>query len=223
MASQVLLILLFALAYATHEYCNLNVAKVVNTKYVRPDNGTNSSCPGLPCETLDYYASVSHYYNNTHFILMPGLHTLSTNFTLRYLENIAFIGENVAREKNEKSFFHIDIRCNTTVGFIFEQVKLVTIGNLSISHCGQNVSKEVFNCSKNLPCQAAVAFKTVHTLTMMSVNIYSSYGYGFAAEGLYGNSTIRECIFANNAGIEKQLVGGNFIVQYEHCPEEYTH
>ena len=200
------------------QVCSISyAAKEVNTKYVRPDNGTNSSCPRLPCETLDYYASVSHC-NNTQFILMPGLHTLSTNFTLRYLENITFMG---TRDKSEADLYRIE--CNATVGFIFEHIKLLNFENVSIFHCGRKVSNEIFDCSKELYfCQAAVAFKTVHTLTMVSVSIYKSYGYGFAADGLYGDSSIEECIFADNAGIEAQFVGGNFIVQYEHCPEEYT-
>ena len=219
MSCKVLVVLLVASVHILQVCCISYVAKEVNTKYVRPDNETNSSCPRLPCETLDYYASVSHC-NNTQFILMPGLHTLSTNFTLKYLNNIAFIG---MRDENKTSLHQVNIWCNDTVGFVFEHIKHLNFENLNIFHCGKKVSNESFDCSKELYfCQAAVAFKTVHTLTMVSVSIYKSYGYGFAADGLYGNSSIEECIFTDNAGIEAQFVGGNFIVQYEHCPEEYT-
>ena len=104
----------------------------VLVQYIRPDNGVNSSCPGLPCETLDYYASVSHC-NNTQFILMPGLHTLSRNFTLSCLENVAFIGRNGTRDSNNTG---VRIQCDAAVGFIFENVTFLTLKDLRISHCG---------------------------------------------------------------------------------------
>ena len=192
----------------------------VLVQYVRPDNGVNSSCPGLPCEILDYYASVSHC-NNTQFILMPGLHTLSRNFTLSCLENIAFIGRNGTRDSNNTG---VRIQCVAAVGFIFENVTFLTLKDLRISHCKRRIPNEIFDCSNELhhACQAAVTFKTVHTLVMLSVSVYASYGYGVAADGLYGNSTIEECNFKGNAGKPDQFIGGNFFGKYEHCPEEYT-
>ena len=57
---------------------------------------------------------------------------------------------------------------------------------------------------------------------MLSVSVYASYGYGVAADGLYGNSTIEECTFKVNTGKPDQFIGGNFFGKYEHCPEEYT-
>ena len=195
-----------------------SVEKLV--QYVRPDNRVNSSCPGLPCETLDYYASVSHC-NNTQFILMPGLHTLSKNFTLRRLENITFISKNGTRNSNDTG---LSIQCNASVGFVFENVNFLTLKDLRISHCGRRIPNEIFDCSKELhhACQAAVTFKRVYTLVMLSVSVYSSYGYGVAADGLYGNSTIDKCTFNKNAGTLDQFMGGNFYGKYEHCPEEYT-
>ena len=195
---------------------------LVNTRHYVKD--TNSSCPGQPCETLDYYASVSHC-NNTQFILMPGLHTLSRNFTLSYLENIAFIGgDDMSDTENSTGLGNVNIQCNTTVGFVFEHVKLLTLKHVRIFHCGRRIPNEIFNCSNELhhACQAAVTFKTVHTLVMLSVSVYASYGYGVAADGLYGNSTIEECTFKRNEGRPDQFVGGNFLGKYEHCPEEYT-
>ena len=200
-----------------------NVVCECKTLYVRPDNGTNSSCPGLPCETLDYYASVSHC-NNTQFILMPGLHTLSRNFTLSCLENITLNGGD---DSNITQYTELgvvaEIYCNETVGFIFQYVRALMFKNLSISHCGRKIPHSIFNWSKELhPYQAAVVLKDLHTLAMLSVAVQDSSGYGVLAVGLYGDSVLEECSFINNTGKKQRLVGGNLFVKYEQCPVEYT-
>ena len=174
--------------------------------YVRPDNGTNSSCPGLPCETLDYYANVSHC-NNTQFILMPGLHTLSANFSLSYLENIAFMGGNDIMDKGSTGV--AEVWCNGKAGFVFENVHFLELKHFSTFHCGQQLLPDsIFNCyEENHPCQAAVALKDIYSLTMQTLNVYMSHGYGVVAEGLYGNSTIEECTFTENTGKKRAICG----------------
>ena len=216
MSYQVLLVFITAMVLCVHSTMRPNATWEDRILYVRPDNVTNSSCPGLPCETLDYYANVSHS-NNTQFIIMPGLHRLSRTFSLSYLENITFIG--MTDPKNDT---HIpEIHYSAMVGLLFEQVKILTISNLSISHFGQSVPDSL-HCSGEL-CRAAVAIKTVYELKMLSVNVYASHGYGVAAEGLYGNSTIEDCNFVNNSGRNEQFAGGNFLVEYKQCPGEFTH
>ena len=71
-----------------------------------------------------------------------------------------------------------------------------------------------------LAIQAAVAMKEVYSLTMLSVSIQDSYGYGLAADGLYGISTINNCSFVRNKGehsATERYLGGNFILAYENC------
>ncbi len=108
--------------------------------YVRPDNGSNTTCPRQPCETLDHYANVSHL-NNTKFIFMPGLHTLSKNFRIDSLMNIELNSMNDSRNETEIA----EIQCYKAAGFIFKNVNFLTIKNLNISACGQNISVSTYS------------------------------------------------------------------------------
>ena len=183
--------------------------------YVRPDNGSNTTCPRQPCKTLNQYANVSHL-NNTQFIFMPGLHTLSLSFQISNLVSITF---SVA----EKTAY---IRCTVAAGFIFQNIDTLTIGNLTISSCGQKTSnKSFFSHFSLISFQVAVALKDVTALTMQSITIQHSNGYGIAAQGLYGNSTMEDCLLVNNTGRDDhsgRYVGGNFVLKYEDCPLEHT-
>ncbi len=121
-----------------------------------------------PCEILDQYANVTHL-NNTQFIFMPGLHTLSLSFQIANLVSITFS----AAEKTAH------IRCTVAAGFIFQNIDTLTIGNLTISSCGQKISGNTFfRHFSLLSFQAAVALKDVTALTMQSITIRDSNGYG---------------------------------------------
>ncbi len=174
--------------------------------YVRPDNGLNTTCPRQPCETLDHYANVSHL-NNTQFMFMPGLYTLSKNFRIESLMNIELNSMKDSRNETE-------IQCYKAAGFMFKNVNFLTIKNLQISTCGQNIPVSTYNNLGHF--QAAVALKDVTALTMQLITIQHSNGYGIAAEGLYGNSTMEDCLLVNNTG-GQQFFGGNFVLKYENC------
>ena len=191
------------------------------TWYIRPENPPNTTCPGLPCETLDYYANVSHV-NNTQFIFLSGVHKLRTNFTLCNLLSIQLVGSDTEEHIYNSAYPTPQVHCNATssAGFIFQNVSSLTIKNLSIVYCGQMIPKTVYNVS--LPVQAAVAMKQVSTLTMHSVTVQNSSGYGLVAEGLYDNSNISNCVFLYNTGNGRYYIGGNVAIMYKHCPAKYT-
>ena len=137
--------------------------------YVRPDNGSNTTCPRQPCKTLNQYANVSHL-SNTWFMFMPGLHTLSLNFQISDLVSITLFS---AAEKTAH------IHCTVAAGFIFQNIATLTIRNLTISSCGQKISdKSFFSHFSLISFQAAVALKDVTALTMQSITIRDSNGYG---------------------------------------------
>ena len=207
---------------ATDRQVNLFGASIV---YVRPENSSNATCPGLPYETLDHYANVSHS-NNTQFILLPGVHKLTHPFTLNNLQSIQLVGLSSQKRSGKRSctYLYPQIHCSKTnyssAGFIFVNIASLTIKNLKIVYCGQTIPKTVYNVS--LPVQAAVALKQVSTLTMHSVTVQNSSGYGLVAEGLYGNSSISSCIFLYNTGNKQFYVGGNVAIKYKRCPAKYT-
>ena len=205
-------LLLFAVLLAvTHQgHCFTNSRQDRDSiLYVRPDNGLNTTCPRQPCETLDHYANVSHL-NNTQFMFMRGLHTLSKNFRIDSLMNIELNSMKDSRNETEI----VKIQCYKAAGFMFKNVNFLTIKNLNISTCGQNIPVSTHNNLGHF--QAAVALKDVTALTMQSLTIRDSNGYGIAAEGLYGYSTMEDCLLVNNTG-GQQFFGGNFVLKYENC------
>ena len=118
----------------SHSYINYYGCCKEKVLYVHPERQPNTSCPDIPCETLDHYARVSHS-NQTHFVLMPGQHTLSTNFNLQQLSYIVMSALN-----NSMSYARVKIDCAENLGFNFVNIEFLTIQHLSISHCGQRVS-----------------------------------------------------------------------------------
>ena len=194
-----------------HTAITVQASDITRTVYIRPENTSNATCPGLPCETLDRYANVSHV-NNTQFVFLPGVHTLSKSFKLSNLQFIQLVSFNGLYPTPR-------VICNwTSFGFIFQNVNSLTVKNLNIVYCGQMIPKTVYNVS--LPVQAAVALKQVSTLTMYSVTVQNSSGYGLVAEGLYGNSSISNCQFKYNHGSGK-YIGGNVAILYRNCPTNY--
>ncbi len=200
---------LLTIALLAH-HCN-GEDKIV---YVRPDNGSNTTCPGQSCEPLDYYAGLTNYSNNTSFIFISGLHTLSKNFGIANLTNIQLI--------SFKSTEYAEIHCVTKAGLIFDSIKYLTVKNMKLSSCEQEIPANIYN-NTNIPLsmQAAIALKNIFTLTMYSTTIQDSSGYGMVVNGLYGNSTLDNCTLVNNIG-RGNSIGGNFVLNYQKCPELYT-
>lgn len=146
------------------QQCN-GKGKIINM-YVRPDNESNTTtCPGQPCESLDYYAGLTNYSNNTSFLFIPGLHTLSKSFKIKNVMNIQLFCMRQHNDKNEIA--SAEIQCKVTAGLIFENVQFLSIKNLDISSCGQKIASSTYNNARNHDLiLVAVAFKNVVTLTM---------------------------------------------------------
>ncbi len=180
-------------------YCFTQNNEENKIMYIRPDNGSNTTCPGQPCEPLDYYAGLTNYSNNACFIFISGLHTLSKSFTITNGTNNQLLGVNDTFSRNQT--VSTEIQCNTSAGFIFENVEYLIIKNLKIDVCGQVIPANIYNnTSIPLSMQTAVALKNIFILTMYSTTIQDSSGYGMVVNGLYGNSTLDNCKLINNTG-----------------------
>ncbi len=115
-------------------YCFTQNNEENKIMYVRPDNGFNTTtCPGQPCESLDYYTGLTNYSNNTSFIFIPGLHALSKSFTFTNCRNIQLLGIKNTFSRNQT--VSTEIQCNISAGFIFENVENLVIKNMKINLC----------------------------------------------------------------------------------------
>ena len=71
-------------------------SQVTASRYVSPTGNSSSQCPpGQQCLTMDEYASQPgiHFLSNTAFIFLQGFHQLTSNVTIRGVQNVSFQGD----------------------------------------------------------------------------------------------------------------------------------
>ncbi len=109
--------------------------------FVKPNASQAQECPGQPCFTLDQYTQQAGRYFTTgsHFLFLPGDHSLQTTLSITNVSNITLGGEVSASGINivcsNAGFFLIKNATNLTFqGLVFVSLpnKNITTGNRSI-------------------------------------------------------------------------------------------
>ncbi len=167
------------------------------------------------CCTLSHI--VEHpinYSSNTEIIFLPGIHTTNTNgsIVVANVSNITVDGRGSV------------IQCikDQGVGFVFIDIKNMSITNLHLCQCGAKLpdkivqlinnhsefSKLYSNCDNQIPNVHYKDFYTksfpalylfqVTTVTISWVNIRNSSGPGLLGLNLMGHSTISQSFFIGN-------------------------
>ena len=234
-----------------------------HTLYVKPTTAdTNTLCQNVqdPCLTLSDYlqSSNSHFPNisNTDVVFLPGNHTLSEtvpHVRVANISNISLMGD-----CDPKSDLHVIIYCRQKLSFVFTDVSNLRITQISFVACGTEVPQKLSNSVihpranriendtfliRNGTC-AALVFANVHALSIQSVTVLESYGYGILGLNVLGNSSIVDSAFlysnwwrTSQKYIQhsfsivpfesKVLAGGNAMLLYcdvdtEHSPQSVS-
>ena len=180
-------------SFSNHIYC------------VIPDNSTELYPFHFYCEMLDHYVQQSKHYfvSNITFVFMPGTHILNAGLLIKNVRNLQLKGSGT-------------VRCSGSSGFLIVNSSNVRIENITISNCGQCIDP-------NTNTHAALAFDTVHNLTISGITVHNSRGFGVYSNRVFGSWLIRSSVLRNNsASASSNYSGGNAFIYYENCSKTDT-
>jgi predicted outer membrane repeat protein len=148
--------------------------------YVLPD-GPESQCPVSDCSSLTAVMSDKLLFNNvsdTTITLLPGVHVLCNNsdkslFIFENASNFAF------RSANSNSSATVTIKCNGTIGFLFQQITDLLISGITFENCGTFSNMQTNDLYTQYPFTLSVMNSS--TITITNVSVKNSKGYGLLA------------------------------------------
>ena len=119
--------------------------------YVLPDD-PESQCPVNNCYSLTAVINDELLSNvsDTMIALLPGIHIILCNnsertilFTFENSSNFAF--------KSVNSNSSVTIKCNGTIGFLFQQITGLLISGISFENCGASSNMQMNDLSAQYP------------------------------------------------------------------------
>ena len=154
----------------------------------------------VPCHTLQYYADHSNFTSNAVFYFLEGDHWLQGIVQISGAENLSLVGTGSHQDSNK-------ILCKSaTSGFLIEEYSDLVLRNLEILHCG----------SKSQIYSGAFVLSNGTGLTVESVTVSESSGYGMVVYSTQGHSSINSSLFSNNRASTEHR-GGNAMFFYSEC------
>ncbi len=162
------------------------------------------------CATLDQYASdpTKYFSDNAVFVFLSGTHILATGMEIANVKNLSLLG------RVSKNGTTPEIVCNSTGGLVFEDSSNIEFANLSLINCGQPIPGSLQRDGEL--AQAALAFGNITHLTIDSITVKHSSGFGMLAHCVHGEFNIINSAFKFNKGSSYYL-GGNAGIQYVKC------
>ena len=205
----------------------LNI-RAENVYYVKPrlpgilDNDTEleALCPDKPCHTFQYYIQHAPLYftSNARLQFLPGIHTLdhldmdpgeNHCATVLNISNFTVAGSETFLPQSDSGDMMVPesiIKCETRVGFGFENVT-----NLSIKYL------TIFNCScwpfVTIPIAFTLGFFHVFNANLLHIIAYKGSGYAIYGFNMLGTSSIENTIALDSHDTEDYR-GGNAVLHF---------
>ena len=116
-------------------YC-LSDVHGITEYYVKQRKLDNTSCPGEPCHTLNYFASNTHNaWSDVVVRFLPGNHSLNWSLYISSNSNLHLITFHPVTSIQDLS---VNIHCSSNANFHFYNISNLTIDGLSFYNCGSN-------------------------------------------------------------------------------------
>lgn len=142
--------------------CSLNRA-TSEVYHIRINSASADLCTA-PCLTLsEFTTNLSHYlHSNTTLVFLPGIHYLTVNLLVFFIENFSMISESATTQ----------IVCKNNQHFLFKYTRYISISNLEFIGCRGNqvehvekflVKNIVFNGQNN----GSIALEIIKTATQI--------------------------------------------------------
>ena len=183
--------------------------------YVVPTNSTENHC-----HKLQYYAEkqAKYFVTDSKFVFLPGDHTLETNIKVKSVSRLVMR----SAEPNQRLCGHhvrekqpVVINCTgKEAGFVFSNVTDLKLQGIEITQCGQTLYSTQPNGTQNDIWSAAIGLDYVVNFVMVEMKITHSHGYGIFGQGVYGNSSVRNCQLRGNRGIKGKYDSSTHVTHY---------
>ena len=183
-----------------------------NTFYVTPNVSTCTKVNYTCLDFKTYFNNASYYFQSgTEFIFLPGVHLfdLGSFLSVQDIVNMRLVGSDnftqrsVAEDVEEYGFdpyaydknisYHQSstiILCTNPSGLLFSNVLNLTLSNLTIINCGQNIA--AFNIS------TGIYLSDVYDLLVDGLSVRNSSGYGLFGVNVLGQSQIMRSSFVGS-------------------------
>ena len=159
-----------------------------------------------------YTSNPTHFFTSkTQLLFLPGEHVLRSNATVEISNVVNFSMVGIG---DTSSHFHgysepaSKILCQGQTGFRFRNVASLQLQNLTFTQCEQDIAGSELH--------GALVLNSITNLTISSVTVRNSKGYGLHARKLLGYSFITDSIFLLNKGTS-EYHGGNAYFVYDNC------
>jgi hypothetical protein len=155
--------------------------------------------PNVTCNSLEYYVEnqAEYFTSNTNVEFLPGTHKLSGVLNVSGVRNLTLYCNGPPSKA--------DILCDEYSGLIFGRSFNITIHNIRLISCGADASQltgtRVF---------AALLFQEVSVITLDSVSVTNSSGYGMYAVQTCGQTLLQRCSFHSS-------IRGNTKLLFKEC------
>ena len=109
--------------------------------YVRPSNIPKSTCPGEPCNTLDFYAKNAHFLlseknGSVSMLFLKGIHKLTVKFEVH--ETFKLLMKGISNDKMLELESTAVINVLTEVNISFTRINELLMANLSVQYLDCN-------------------------------------------------------------------------------------
>ena len=190
------------LGITSHNFGRTHAKKITlynNTIRVSNQGNNSEECwrnETVPCKTIEF-AMKREQLNYTRILLENGIHNLSTVIMPRYLEHFAIEGD-------VSSDIVPSIRCiASNAGIIFTNCRQIDLVNLKVENCGtivRSTNLDIRNSThaRTWNVSTALHIKETTDVTMSSVTIFKSCGYGAVFYDVIGSVLITGATFSNN-------------------------
>ena len=176
------------------------------TIYLAPEGAQDASCPtGPECLSLEDYwdsqgALGGAFPSHTTVVFLSGTHRMGggRRVVVRDVENVTLLGETGARVECERE----------RAGFVFMNVTGLRLEGLRFSQCGLNLEQQLVQEAQTVQTRsfeiltaherAALFVVNVQELSLDSVTVENSSGYGILGINILGESSIRHSHFLYN-------------------------
>ena len=203
------LVLKLYLSEATSQLFNLTAIHTA-TYYVVPSN--NNTCPhrdiAPSCHTFEEYVRYGDFsHSNSTFLFLPGVHIMNQSLTVNNTDRLSLKG---IGDRN------ISITCTRwNIGFIFTNMRCLTIQNVQIHNCSQQFLVHETNSSTKV--FSALFIQHGYNLTLSAVTLVNG---GIFVNNTLGQVTIEESSVISFLSEKEKTYSASFggsYLNYEIC------
>ena len=167
-----------------------------------------------PCTISDYASNTNLLESgDTELIISSGTHMLNEVFNISNTDNFSMHSSAVGETPL--------IKCVQGVHFNFLGVRNLNISSLNFTNCSGSISRVNGITSNQSNMSSGLYFHNVVNLTLKSIRVSGTKGYGAFLSNIYGQVMIEDSYFQYSYDSE-DFQGGNMRISYYECTNNHA-